>query len=286
MRYSLPVFTLIALALTTSFKANAQQLPANPDPNKCYVRIVTPDQYESTIDSVLTYSDEEAQAYEHEVIEFVVKPAVSRWESTMMKDCESGNPDDCQVLCYRTYPATIFTYFRPLDPTLGNPFLYPVERKVLVSRGGLSRYDEINCVYTDYSDFPIGFAAGSDELTPVTLQQIDTHLMPLFRAHPGVSVILQVHTDSRGDAVENLRVTEDRGRRIVEYLGGQGVDSLQVIVKCLGEEQLLNHCANDVDCTEAEHQQNNRIAFKVLLGTKPDAKARKSRVRKKRKKRN
>lgn len=35
----------------------------------------------------------------------LIKPETSGWETTQYEGCESDNPADCQVLCYRTYAA-------------------------------------------------------------------------------------------------------------------------------------------------------------------------------------
>ncbi|PHI18986.1 cell envelope biogenesis protein OmpA [Lewinellaceae bacterium SD302] len=153
--------TLIALLLLVSAGVSAQNgLPANPDPNKCYVRCITPDvfetktvtvqtrpaytrlrvvpaQYETRTERVLvkegysryefvpaTFRDESVN-YEAETPttrlttvpatfndaseEILVQPAVSRWEYTAYDGCESDNPSDCQVLCYRNYEAQYTT---------------------------------------------------------------------------------------------------------------------------------------------------------------------------------
>ncbi len=34
-----------------------------------------------------------------------VFPAIGRWEYSSLPDCESENPNDCQVLCWKEYPA-------------------------------------------------------------------------------------------------------------------------------------------------------------------------------------
>ncbi len=134
----------------------AQQLPANPDPNKCYVRCVTPDVYQTettriqtrpaykrlavvpatyktvtervlvkegykryefvpatfTTETVSYESQAPAQSMNIREAEFsdaservLIKPEVSRWETTAYEGCESDDPNDCQVLCYRTYEA-------------------------------------------------------------------------------------------------------------------------------------------------------------------------------------
>ena len=139
-----------------SFSAQAQTLPANPDPNKCYVRCVTPDVYTTEtvrIQTAPSYKrlsvvpatyktvtervkvkdaykryefrpatfrtetisyESQAPASSMNVVpasftdaseRVLVKPELSQWETTAYEGCESDNPNDCQVLCYRTYPA-------------------------------------------------------------------------------------------------------------------------------------------------------------------------------------
>ena len=153
MRFSL---TLIVALVLGSVTVQAQQLPANPDPNKCYVRCVTPDVYTTetvriqtapaykTLTTVpATYKTvtervlvkEGYKRYEFvpatfrtETVSYqsqapatsmsinpasfsdatervLVKPEIGRWETTAYEGCESDNPNDCQVLCYRTYEA-------------------------------------------------------------------------------------------------------------------------------------------------------------------------------------
>jgi peptidoglycan-associated lipoprotein len=42
------------------------------------------------------------------------------------------------------------------------------------------------------------------------------------------------------------------------------VPAARMTAKGYGETQLVNRCADGVPCTEAEHQQNRRTAFRVL----------------------
>ena len=148
--------SLIVALVVASFSAQAQQLPANPDPNKCYVRCVTPDVYQTETVRIqtapaykrlsvvpATYKNvtervmvkegykryefipatfrTETMTYESRAAgstmnvtaasfsdateRVLVKPELSRWETTAYEGCESDDPNDCQVLCYRTYEA-------------------------------------------------------------------------------------------------------------------------------------------------------------------------------------
>ncbi|MEM9525822.1 MAG: OmpA family protein [Bacteroidota bacterium] len=149
-------FTLIVALVFTAFSAQAQQLPSNPDPNKCYVRCVTPDvyttetvriqtapsykrltvvpaTYKSVTERVMvkegykryefvpatfrtetvSYESQSpaeslsitAASFTDATERVLIKPEIGRWETTAYEGCESDNPNDCQVLCYRTYDA-------------------------------------------------------------------------------------------------------------------------------------------------------------------------------------
>ncbi|MEO0733687.1 MAG: OmpA family protein, partial [Bacteroidota bacterium] len=148
--------TLIVALVVSAFTTAQAQLPANPDPNKCYVRCVTPDVYTtetvriqtapaykrlSVVPATYKTVTERVMVKEgYKRYEFVpatfrtesisyesqsgaetlnvtaasftdaservlVKPETSGWETTAYEGCESDDPNDCQVLCYRTYPA-------------------------------------------------------------------------------------------------------------------------------------------------------------------------------------
>ncbi|GJM31953.1 MAG: hypothetical protein DHS20C18_09540 [Saprospiraceae bacterium] len=148
---------LVATFLFSAFMVNAQDLPPNPEPGKCYVKCVTPDEFKDeeirvevmpsyrkitvkkagygkdltkTIvvkEACTTYECTPAvykkvteristgggydkinvklASFKDEKKEFEVYPKIGRWEYTAYEGCESDNPADCQVLCWREYPA-------------------------------------------------------------------------------------------------------------------------------------------------------------------------------------
>ncbi|MEM7573579.1 MAG: OmpA family protein [Bacteroidota bacterium] len=148
-------YTLLVAFLLASVGLQAQEgLPANPDPDKCYVRCIAPDvfetrdvrimvkpaytilevtpgEFEPVTERVMvkegytrceytpaTFSTERV-AYDYtgskttvsvtpatftdDTEDVLVQPAVNRWEYTPYEGCESDDPNDCQVLCYRSY---------------------------------------------------------------------------------------------------------------------------------------------------------------------------------------
>ena len=55
----------------------------------------------------------------------------------------------------------------------------------------------------------------------------------------------------------------DIGLESIQYLVQQGVNPLRITAQGYGETELDNRCANGIDCSESEHQQNRRTVIKV-----------------------
>lgn len=239
-------------------------LPAKPDPDKCYVRAVSPDEYETYTSTYLTYTPAEADEYPHKVIQLEVVPEISRWEATAYEGCESDDPNDCQVLCYRTYPAKYVTIYEPIDTSQGNPQLKVVEFEELVRKGGLTEYVEIDCELTSFNRLPISFSPNSAALSGENSAIVDQEIYGLLKELPNIRLQINVHTDSRGASATNMDLSERRSKSIADYLVGKGINRSRLILKGLGESQLINRCADGVNCSEAEHAQNERVEFRVI----------------------
>jgi len=148
---------LTLLFSLASIQIVAQQLPDNPDPNKCYVRTVTPDIYDTYEEEFFTYTKEEAEQYPHQKRRLKLIPKRSRWVSVPYEDCVSDDPNDCQVLVYRTFDALYATIYEPENQKLGNPFWKTLEFEELVESGGVSAYEEVDCELTTYNYLPVWF---------------------------------------------------------------------------------------------------------------------------------
>ncbi len=85
----------------------------------------------------------------------------------------------------------------------------------------------------------------------------------LFLDNPQLSFELGSHTDSRATDLYNIVLSEARANSAVDYLIRQGVRSDRITARGYGEKQLVNRCADEVECTEEEHQANRRTEFKV-----------------------
>lgn len=86
----------------------------------------------------------------------------------------------------------------------------------------------------------------------------------LMRQNPNLNVLIESHTDSRGDDEINMQLTEKRVASVSNYFTSNGVDNNRVITKAFGETKLLNKCKNKVKCTTKEHLTNRRTTYELI----------------------
>ena len=89
------------------------------------------------------------------------------------------------------------------------------------------------------------------------------NLVSLLTNNPGISVTICSFTDSRGEDASNLELSQRRAKSVVDYLISRAINANRLTSKGMGESELINECANNVDCTDEQHQANRRTVFKV-----------------------
>ncbi|MCC6600140.1 MAG: OmpA family protein [Crocinitomicaceae bacterium] len=120
-----------------------------------------------------------------------------------------------------------------------------------LEKGTVVRLDNI---YYDY---------GKADIRPDAALELNK-LVQILKDNPTIKIELSSHTDSRGGDAYNLNLSDKRAKSAVSYIIGQGIQSNRMVAKGYGETKLLNRCANDVKCSEEEHQFNRRTEFKIL----------------------
>ncbi|WP_273444820.1 hypothetical protein [Neolewinella agarilytica] len=219
----------LLLASCFSILLTGQSSPRKPDPNKCYVRTVTLDVYETEVEEYLTYSEEEAALYPHKLKRVITKPEISKWESTRYDGCESSDPNDCQVLCYRTYPAEYTTIYRPKDKSLGKSFYKEITRSLLIEKGGLTSYKELDCKLTSYQPLgPIDFS--TEEGFQREEERILQEILYLLDRNPSFRIDLQFRYAGE--------LPESEAEKIEAYLIEEGAKQGNLIVQYLPDDQL------------------------------------------------
>jgi outer membrane protein OmpA-like peptidoglycan-associated protein len=90
-------------------------------------------------------------------------------------------------------------------------------------------------------------------------------LVNYMNEHPDLIVELSSHTDSRGTFAYNETLSQNRSQSCVNYIISLGIHPDKIIAKGYGEYQLLNRCADDIECSREEHQLNRRTELKLLV---------------------
>ena len=85
----------------------------------------------------------------------------------------------------------------------------------------------------------------------------------LLKDNGHIKVEIGAHTDSKGSEEKNLTLSDKRAKVVVEYLVKKGVPSYRLRAKGYGESALLNHCTDELYCTDDLHAENRRIEFKI-----------------------
>ena len=89
-------------------------------------------------------------------------------------------------------------------------------------------------------------------------------LVTILKNNPTLVIELASHTDSRAAEDYNLKLSQKRAQSCVDYLVGKGIAKARLKAVGYGESKLVNDCADGVDCTEEQHQENRRTTFRVL----------------------
>ncbi|MCX7728272.1 MAG: OmpA family protein [Bacteroidia bacterium] len=89
-------------------------------------------------------------------------------------------------------------------------------------------------------------------------------VVQILKNNPDLYVEISSHTDSRADDNYNLKLSQKRAQFVVDYLILNDINKKRLKAIGYGEKKLLNHCGNNVICTEEEHAINRRTEFKIV----------------------
>ncbi len=105
------------------------------------------------------------------------------------------------------------------------------------------------------------------EYEKATLNQSATRhidaLYDLLKRYPEMELELISHTETRGDAGMNMTLTETRSKNAKAYLAFRGIDANRIQASGRGEEEPRNQCKDGVECTDEQHQENNRLEIRI-----------------------
>jgi outer membrane protein OmpA-like peptidoglycan-associated protein/tetratricopeptide (TPR) repeat protein len=110
---------------------------------------------------------------------------------------------------------------------------------------------------------PIYYDLDKSNIRPDAAVELDK-LVILLKQYPQLKIELSSYTDSRASDKYNIALSQRRAASVVAYLVNKGIAANRLVAKYYGETHLVNTCADNVQCTEAEHQLNRRTEFRVI----------------------
>ncbi len=137
--------------------------------------------------------------------------------------------------------------------TAGKPFGI-IKETLLVEKVEVGQKFVMENIFYDFDKW---------DILPESAVELDK-LVKIMKDNPGWKVELGSHTDSRGSDDYNMKLSQKRSDSAVAYIVDHGISKNRITAKGYGETQLVNRCANGVDCSEEEHRQNRRTEFKIL----------------------
>ena len=105
------------------------------------------------------------------------------------------------------------------------------------------------------------------ERTPRLSSEIwlDT-LSRILKEYTDVKIKIQIHTDSRRSDRLNHILAKKRAEVVQKALEERGIPTQQYSFEIKGEDEILNHCVDGVNCSKEEHLVNNRVVLVVDSG--------------------
>ncbi|GGH48152.1 membrane protein [Mangrovimonas yunxiaonensis] len=111
---------------------------------------------------------------------------------------------------------------------------------------------------------PIFFNFDKWDIRPDAAYELE-NIVSVMRAHPDMVIKIESHTDSRGSDKYNMKLSDRRAKSTRDYLLSRNIAAERIESAIgYGESQLVNECANGVECSEEKHQENRRSKFLIL----------------------
>lgn len=120
--------------------------------------------------------------------------------------------------------------------------------------GDISKLIQINPIYFDFNKFNI---------RPDAALELDK-IVKVMNEYPGLEIELGSHTDSRGSAAYNTKLSDKRAKASAKYIKQHITNPERITGKGYGEAKLINKCSDGVKCTDEEHQENRRTEFIII----------------------
>ena len=175
----------------------------------------------------------------------------AKGEYTLSLDCNQGN--FVRALMEGYVPSEEY-----LVKSYGKPRIidFYLERDLVTGGFGddLAKLLQLSTIYFDLNKFDIRPDA------EIEIQKV----IAAMEKYPSLKIKVNAHTDSRGNDVYNLWLSQKRAQSTVAYMISKGISADRLDGEGFGEERLMNECENGVRCSNEKHQLNRRSEFIIF----------------------
>jgi len=105
---------------------------------------------------------------------------------------------------------------------------------------------------------PIHFDFDRYNITPKAAFELDK-LVELMKKNQDLEIKVEAHTDNKGAAAYNQKLSERRANSTVEYLISKGIDKSRLSYEGFGQSRPIHDCGSN--CTPEQDAQNRRSEF-------------------------
>ncbi len=130
----------------------------------------------------------------------------------------------------------------------------------------LSKHDMIDMVptVTEFSEYYYSenlFASGGTTLNFDAKRKLNI-LIETLKQNQNLKVDVITHTDCKGDALFNEKLSLKRANVCATYFVSKGIQKNRIVTIGKGESMPKNGCVDGVNCTDKELEENRRTEFK------------------------
>jgi len=108
---------------------------------------------------------------------------------------------------------------------------------------------------------PIMFDYNKFNIKPQAAFELDK-LVEVMKKYPNLKIKVESHSDSRGNADYNRKLSDQRAQATVQYVISKGIEESRISGEGFGEDKPIIDCKDK--CTEEQHQKNRRSDFIII----------------------
>ena len=105
----------------------------------------------------------------------------------------------------------------------------------------------------------IFFAFNKDIIDKKSFPTLD-EVVAVLNSNPEIKMIIEGHTDSQGDRLKNIDLSQRRADAVMKYLVAKGISAERLSAKGFGPDQPIS-----LGKTAKDYEQNRRVEFKVVF---------------------